>query len=52
MHHMDADEAHREKALWQLHKNAASYIEQILEATSHKTAAVQPPTSHLENHPD
>ena len=26
-----------------------SYIKQILEATSHKTAAVQPPISHLPN---
>ena len=31
-------------------KNATSYIEQILEVTSHKTAAVRPPTSHLSNH--
>ena len=35
-----------------LHKNATSYIEQILEATSNKTAAVRPPTTHLENHPN
>ena len=33
-----------EKAWRQLHKNAASCIEQILEATLHKTAAVWPPT--------
>ena len=46
MHHMDAGLAHREKARWELHKNAMCYIEQILEATSHKTAAVRPPTSH------
>ena len=39
----------REKAQWELHKNAACYLEQILEATSHKTAAVWPPTSHLTN---
>ena len=44
---MDTDNAQREKAWWQLHKNAKSYIEQILEAKSHKTAAVRPPTSHL-----
>ena len=30
-----------------MHKNAMSYIEQILEATSHKTTAVRPPTSYL-----
>ena len=37
----------KKKARWESHKNAMSYTEQILEATSHKTAAVQPPTSHL-----
>ena len=47
MHHMDADWAYREKAGQELLKNATSYIEQILEATPHKTPAVQPPTSHL-----
>ena len=31
-------------------KNVASFIEQVLEATPHKTAAVWPPTSHHENH--
>ena len=46
MHHMDADKLYREKACRQLHKNAASYNEQILEATSHKATAVWPP-SHL-----
>ena len=44
---MYAELAYREKAWRELHKNATSYIEQILEATSHKTAAVRPPTSHL-----
>ena len=39
-----------EKAWLQLHKNAASYIEQVLEATHHKTAVVQPPTTHHENY--
>ena len=47
MHHMDADLAYKGKAGLELHKNAVSYIELILEATSHKTAAVWPPTSHL-----
>ena len=43
-HHMGADEAYRKKKAWrELHKNVTSFIEQILEATSHKTAA----TSHL-----
>ena len=40
------------KKNWQLHKDATSYIKQILEATSQKTAAVQPPTTHLEYHPN
>ena len=30
----------------QLHKNTASCIEQVLEATPHKTADIQPPTTH------
>ena len=41
---------HEEKARLDLHENAMSYFEQILEATPHKTAAVQPLTSHLKNH--
>ena len=44
---MDADLAYKEKVRRELHKNATSYIEQILEATSHKIAAVRPPASHL-----
>ena len=44
---MDADKVYRERARQEVQKNAISYIEQILEATSHKTAAVRPPTSHL-----
>ena len=35
------------KARRELHKNATSYIEQILEATSLKTTAVRLPTPHL-----
>ena len=35
----------------ELHKNAACCLEQILEATPHKTAAIRPSTSHLTNHP-
>ena len=41
---------HREKARWELHKNAVSYLEQILEATPHETTAVLPLTSHLKNY--
>ena len=36
MHHMEADKAYGEKARRELHKNAMSYIEQILEGTYHK----------------
>ena len=40
-----------EKTWWQLHKNAASNIKQVLEAATHKAAAVWPPTTHHENYP-
>ena len=32
----------------QLHKNAASNIEQVIEAAPHKAATVRPPTTHHE----
>ena len=41
-----------EKAWRQLHKNAASNIEQVLEATPHKAAAIRPPTTYHENYPN
>ena len=41
-----------EKAWQQLHKNAASNNEQVLEATPHKAAAIRPPTTHHENYPN
>ena len=44
---MEVNKAYREKAWQKFHQNATSYIEQILEATFHKTAAVRPPTFHL-----
>ena len=50
MHYMDADKTDGEKAWQQLHKNAASNIEQVLEAILHKAATVRPPTSHHENY--
>ena len=50
MHQLDVDKAHGEKAWQQLHKNSTSHIKQILDATSHKTAVVRSPTSHLQNH--
>ena len=39
-----------EKAWQQLHKNAVSNIEQVLEATPQKTAAIQLPTTYHENY--
>ena len=50
MHHIDADKTQREKARRELHKNTTTYIEQILETTSHETAVLRPPTSYLWNH--
>ena len=40
-----------EKVWQKLHKNAANNIEQILEATPHKIAAIGPPTTHHKNYP-
>ena len=39
------------KAWRQLHKNAESHIEQVLEVTPDKAAALRPPTTHRENYP-
>ena len=39
-----------EKARRQLHKNTASNIEQVLEATPHKAPTISPPASHHENY--
>ena len=39
-----------EKVWQQLHKNAASNIEQVLEAAPHETAVTQSPTTHHENY--
>ena len=47
---MDADKIHREKSR-ELQRNAMIYSEQILEATSHKTAAVWSLTFPLKNYP-
>ena len=51
MHYMDANETDGEKAWRQQHKNAASNIEQVLEATPHKVATIQPPNTNYENYP-
>ena len=39
-----------EKAWRQLHKNAASNIEQVLEAAPHKAAAVRQHATHHKNY--
>ena len=51
MHYLDANKTTGEEARWQLHKNAASDIEQVLAATPHKTPIIRPPASHHENYP-
>ena len=40
-----------DKTWRQLHKNAASRIVQVFEATPHKTVPVYPPTTHHKNYP-
>ena len=42
MHYMDFNKTAGEEATRQLHKNAASNLEQVLAATPHKTPTVQP----------
>ena len=50
MHYMDSNKTYEEKAWRQLHKNATSNIEQVMEAAAHKAAAVRPLTTHHENY--
>ena len=42
---MDVNKTDGEKALWKLRKNAVSNIEQVLETTPYKAAAIRPPTT-------
>ena len=51
MHYLDSNKTAGEEARRQLHKNAASNIEQVLEATPYKAPAIRPPASHHENYP-
>ena len=44
---VDADKTYWEKARRGQHKNAMTYIEQILEETPYEPAAIQPLTSNL-----
>ena len=48
---MDIDKTHREKARWEVQKNATSYIKQTLKTTPYETIAVRPFNSHLKIHP-
>ena len=50
MHYMEAYKTYGGKNWWQLNKNAASNIEQVMEVTPHKAAAVRPSTTHHENY--
>ena len=50
MDYMDSNKMAGEEARQQLHKNAASNLEQVLAATPHKTPTVRPPASYLENY--
>ena len=50
MHYMNINKMNREKAWRQLHKNAASNIEQVMKAAPRKATAVRLPTSHHENY--
>ena len=50
MHYMDSNKTTGEEARRQLHKNAASNLEQVLVATPHKTPTVRPPASYQENY--
>ena len=45
---MDSNKTAGEEARRQLHKNAASNLEQVLAATPHKTPTVRPPASYQE----
>ena len=51
MQYMDANKTAGEEVRWQLHKNAASNLEQVLVATPHKTPTIRPPASYHENYP-
>ena len=46
LHYLDSNETLGEKAGWELLKEAACCLQQILEVAAYKTAAVQPLTSH------
>ena len=47
---MDANKTHWEKARREQHRNATSYLEQILVAAPQEITAVRPLNSNLKNH--
>ena len=49
--YMDANKTAGKEAGRQLHKNAASNLEQVLAARPHKAPTIRPPASHHENYP-
>ena len=51
MHYLGANQTAGEEPRWQLYKNVASNIEQVLAATPNKAPTIRPPTSHHENYP-
>ena len=51
MHYLDANKTTGEEARRQLHKNVASNIEQVLEATPNKAPTIRPPASCHKNYP-
>ena len=51
LHHLDTNKTLGEKAGRELYKDAACSLKQVLEASLHKRAAVQPLTSYHTNHP-
>ena len=50
MHYMDSNKTAGKEAGRQLHKNAASNLEQVLAATPHKTPTERIPASYHENY--
>ena len=50
MDYMDANKTFGENAWRQLHKNAVSYIKQVLEAAPYKSAAIRQPNTHHEKY--
>ena len=50
VHYMDSNKTAGEEARRQLHKNAASNLEQVLATTSHKTPIVRSFASYHENY--